>query len=125
MTALVTDERRETLVSAARTAIGDDLRSLVYFTPEEWERLYLRSDLDRDADVERFAANERLAFADLRAYGTSELGTYQFTIRAFTDGYVVRVVDGEEGTFATTDAMPITLFEEVATALRRTLASEE
>ncbi|MFC7156152.1 hypothetical protein ACFQPA_11930 [Halomarina halobia] len=122
MSTLLTEERRETLVSAARTAIGEDLRSLVYFTPDDWEQLYLRRDLERGADLERFADNERLGFTDSRTYGETELGGYEFTIRAFSKGYVVRVITDDEGAFATTDEIPITLFEEVATALRKTLA---
>jgi hypothetical protein len=53
------DDCREPLVSAARTAIGDDLRSLVAFTREDHEQLYLRSDLERAALVERFVDLER------------------------------------------------------------------
>lgn len=116
------DDLRESLVSAARTAIGDHLRSLVYFTADGHDQIYLRSDLERGADVDRFAENERLGFSSLAAYGASELGEYRFTVRAFSRGYVVRVIVGNRGTFATTDEMPISEFEEVATALEKVLA---
>ena len=43
------------LLSAARTATGDELRSLTYFTEEAVEQLYLRSDLSRTADLVGFA----------------------------------------------------------------------
>ncbi|SFR67759.1 DUF7522 family protein [Halogeometricum limi] len=33
------------LVSAARTGLGDTLRSVVYFTPSSFDLLYLRGDL--------------------------------------------------------------------------------
>lgn len=115
------DDLRESLVSAARTAIGDHLRSLVYFTPHDHDQIYLRSDLERGADVDRFAKNEQLGFSSMAAYGDSELGDYRFTVRAFSQGYVVRVIVGDRGTFATTDEMPISEFEEVATALEKVL----
>ncbi|MFC5971098.1 hypothetical protein ACFPYI_07110 [Halomarina salina] len=117
----VHDDLREPLVSAVRTAIGDDLRSLVSFTRDDFEQLYLRSDLERGADVEGFVGNERLWFDAVTAYGGSELGEYQFTVRAFTDGYVVRAIEGELGAFATTDRMPIAEFNEVASAMRGVL----
>ena len=117
----VHDDLREPLVSAVRTAIGDDLRSLVSFTRDDFEQLYLRSDLERGADVEGFVGNERLWFDAMTAYGGSELGEYQFTVRAFTDGYVVRVVEGDRGAFATTDRIPVGEFSEVATAMRGVL----
>ncbi|MWG32925.1 DUF7522 family protein [Halomarina oriensis] len=117
----VHEELREPLVSAARAAIGDDLRSLVSFTPDDYEQLYLRSDLDSGADVRRFVEYERLWFGAAGEYGPSELGDYAFTVRAFTDGYVVRVVEADRGAFATTDRMPIAQFSEVATAMRGVL----
>ncbi|MFD1512879.1 DUF7522 family protein [Halomarina rubra] len=112
---------REPLVSAARTAIGDDLRSLVSFSPTDHEQLYLRSDLERDADVERFVAFERLWFDAVGDYGNSELGEYAFTVRAFSNGYLIRVIADGHGAFATTDRMPIAEFSEVATAMRGVL----
>ncbi|PSP99099.1 hypothetical protein BRC94_08075 [Halobacteriales archaeon QS_5_70_17] len=112
---------RESPVSAARTAIGDHLRSLVYFTANGHDQIYLRSDLERGADVDRSAENERLGFPSMAAYGDSELGDYRFTVRAFSRGYVVRVIAGDRGAFATTDEMPISEFEEVATAIEKVL----
>ncbi len=123
MAALDNDTRDE-LVSACRTATGDSLRSVTYFTPAEFDQIYLRSDLERDADLESFVAIEQHGFEAEAAYRGSEMGTYQFTIRVFEEGYVTRVVDAEneEGVFVTTDALAMNGFEEVATAIRGVLA---
>lgn len=107
----------EPLVRAARTATGDDLRSVVYFTPETFEQLYLRSDLDSGADLSQFVDVERRGFHSQSTYGASELGEYRFTIRAFDRGYVTRVVVDDHGVFVTTDSLSIDRFEEVASAL--------
>jgi hypothetical protein len=120
----LSDDLRESLVRASRTAIGDDLRSLVYFTADSFEQLYLRSDLERAARVDSFVENERRGVEERRAYGDTELGDYEFTVRAFSRGYVVRVMHGDCGAFATTDRMPISRFAEVATAMRKVLAGE-
>jgi hypothetical protein len=117
------DAARDELVSATRTATGDSLRSVTYFTPADYEQIYLRSDLNRDADLDSFVATEQTGFADEAAYRESELGAYQFTIRVFEDGYITRVVDAadEEGVFVTTDALALNGFREVASALRGVL----
>lgn len=123
-TTALPESLRESLVSASRTAIGDDLRSLVYFTPDEFEQLYLRSDLERGAALDAFVENERHGVDAQQTYGDTELGTYEYTVRAFSYGYVVRVMHGDRGAFATTDRMPIAQFEEVATAMRKVLAEK-
>jgi len=124
MASSISDTVEEALVSAARTATGDDLRSVVYFSPEGFEQLYLRSDLSPDADLARFVGVERRGFDSQEAYGASELGTYRFTIRAFDHGYVTRVVVGNHGVFVTTDSLSIDRFEEVASALEGVLRRE-
>lgn len=110
------------LVDASRGAIGDDLRSVTYFTPTEWEQVYLRDDLARDAQLDRFVRFERQGFDEQDAYGDTELGAYRFTIRAFEHGYVVRVIRGGHGVFVTTDSLTMHLFEEVASALASVLS---
>ena len=115
------DELEDELVSVCRTTIGDTLRSITYFTAEDYEQLYLREDLERDADVDQFVANERLGFSSQQTYGGSELGEYEFTIRAFERGYVTRVIVGDEGVYVTTDEMHMDEFEELATAARSVL----
>ena len=111
-----TEALRDELGSVCRTAIGDSLRSITYFTRDEAEQLYLRQDLEQSADLEAFAENERLGFTSQAAYGDTELGDYQFTIRAFEWGYLTRVIVGDHGVFVTTDPLRLTEFEEVATA---------
>lgn len=118
---LIPEAFAEELVSAARTATGDELRSVTYFTPTGYEQLYLRSDLEASADMDPFVANERLGFASQQTYGETELGEYRSTIRTFEHGYVTRVIVGEAGVFVTTDEMSIDRFEEVGTALRSVL----
>ncbi|TYL36538.1 hypothetical protein CV102_22215 [Natronococcus pandeyae] len=116
-----TDDLGEELVSVCRTAIGDELRSITYFTADDHEQLYLRDDLERDADIDRFVANERLGFTSQQTYGNSELGDYEFTIRVFEWGYVTRTIVGEHGVYVTTDPLNMNEFHEVATAIRTVL----
>lgn len=116
-TAPISDEQRQQLVDAARTTVGDELRSLAYFTEDDVEQLYLRNDLERDADLVGFAENERLGFRSQSTYRATQLGAYEFTIRVFEDGYLTRVIVGDRGVWVTTDAMAVDRFEELASAL--------
>lgn len=111
------DDRKAELVSAARTTVGDELRSVAYFTDDEVEQLYLREDLEPGADLVGFADNERLGFRSQVAYEETELGGYQFTIRVFDRGYLTRVIHDEVGVWVTTDELSIERFEELANAL--------
>lgn len=111
------EDQKQELVSAARTTIGDELRSITYFTEDTFEQLYLRSDLERGADLVGFAENERLGFRSQQAYHETELGDYQFTIRVFQYGYLTRVIVGDRGVWVTTDALSIDRFEELGSAL--------
>jgi hypothetical protein len=113
------------LVSACRTTVGEELRSVTYFTESSTEQLYLRDDLEADADLVGFAENERLGFRSRSLYRRTELGDYQFTIRAFEHGYLTRVIVGDRGAFVTTDPMQIDRFEELAAAVRSVLAEYE
>ena len=113
-----TDDLADELISVCRTATGDELRSITYFTADDYEQLYLRSDLERDADIDRFVENERLGFTSQQTYGDSELGEYEFTIRVFEWGYVTRVIVGDHGVYVTTDPLNMNEFHEVATAIR-------
>ncbi|MDG5777080.1 hypothetical protein VB773_21215 [Haloarculaceae archaeon H-GB2-1] len=122
----VLDERdREELISATRTTIGDQLRSITYFTDDgTFEQVYLRSDLEADADLTGFVDYEQLGFGARTAYRASELGEYRFTIRVFERGFLVRVTSGDVGVFLTTDGLTVQDFEEVATAVGKLLAQE-
>jgi hypothetical protein len=119
------DRLAEELVSACRTAVGEELRSVTHFTEDETEQLYLRDDLEADADLVGFVENERLGFRSQSTYGGSELGGYEFTIRVFERGYLTRVIVGEQGAFVTTDPMSIDRFEELAAAVRTVLAEAD
>ncbi|WP_255168206.1 DUF7522 family protein [Natrononativus amylolyticus] len=105
------------LVSACRTTVGDELRSVTYFTDEAVEQLYLRSDLDQTADLVGFAAQERSGFGAQEAYRNSQLGSYLATIRMFEHGYLTRVVADSHGVWVTTDPLSMERFEELAAAI--------
>lgn len=120
----ISDELATRLVSAARTAVGDELRSVTSFDKDAVDQVYLREGLDRTADLVGFADNERLGFRSQRAYNNTQLGEYDFTIRVFEYGYLTRVIVGDRGVWVTTDAMPIDRFEELAAALRSVLSEE-
>lgn len=123
----------DSLVSAARTGLGDTLRSLIYFTPSAFDVLYVRSDLYDSTTAARTAKSqlvetERAGFAEvpLRSHhgtGTerSTIGAYQFTVRFHEEGFVVRILEGDAGVLLTTDGMDVRAFTEAATAARRLL----
>lgn len=118
-------EIRDELLSVCRTAVGDELRSITYYTHDDIEQLYLRSDLDRSADLESFAEHERLGFRSQEAYRNSDLGQYEATIRMFENGYLLRVVHDPHGVWVTADDMSIDRFEELTVAIRDVLTSFE
>jgi hypothetical protein len=118
---LVDPSLEEQLVSACRTAVGDSLRSITYFTPEEYEQVYLRSDLAPDADLAASVEHEAAGFRTQMAYAESELGEYQYTLRVFENGFVTRVIDGERGVYVTTDGITVRRSREVTQAIRSTL----
>ena len=105
------------LRSVCRTAVGDELRSITYLTEDDVEQLYLRSDLDRTADLVGFAEHERRGFHSQSAYRDTQLGEYQATIRMFENGYLSRVIRGPHGVWVTTDNMSMERFEELTSAL--------
>jgi hypothetical protein len=121
---IVTDDLADQLVSACRTTVGDELRSVTYFDEDEEEQLYLRGDLEADADLVGFADNERLGFHSQALYEETELGPYQFTMRVFDHGYLTRVIVGDHGAFVTTDAMEMDRFKELASAMQSVLTEE-
>ncbi len=117
------DEATETqLVSAARTAVGDSLRSVTYFTPDAYEQIYLRAGLDSDADLTGFVEHESVGFRARTAYRGSELGAYRYTVRAFQNGFLVRVTEDDHGLFFTVDDISLRSAEEAAEAVSRVLA---
>lgn len=115
----------EELLSACRTMVGDELRSLTYFTAADHRLIYLREDLEYDENIDEFARNERLGFVSQGAYRDPELGEYQATIRVFRNGYLTRVIVGDHGAFITTDEMKLERFSELAEAVAEILAEFE
>ena len=109
------------LVRTCRTVVGDELRSITYFTEDEVAKVYLREDLEWGVDLVGFAENERQGFRSQSIYDGSELGSYEATIRMFEGGYLTRVIEEDVGAFVTTDRLSIDRFEELAAALRETL----
>ncbi|WP_276252545.1 DUF7522 family protein [Halomontanus rarus] len=119
---LLSAETADQIETTCRTAIGDSLRSIMYFTRDDFEQLYLREDLERDADLSTFIGHEWRGFKTTQtAYKGSELGDYQYTIRVFENGFLIRVTSEREGIFVTTDGLTMKDFEEVATAISTVL----
>ncbi|MFC4439850.1 MULTISPECIES: DUF7522 family protein [Natrialbaceae] len=112
------------LRSVCRTTVGDELRSITYFSEETVEQVYLRSDLDRTADLIGFAEHERMGFRSQSAYRDTQLGEYQATIRMFENGYLSRVIREPHGVWVTTDDMSMERFEELTSALAAVLDEE-
>lgn len=124
--ALVDDEFATEVVETAREAIEDSLRSLTYFTRTDFEQLYLRDDLAQDADLDSFVGHEWRGYRDTQsAYQSSELGEYQYTVRAFANGYLLRVATQRRGVLVTTDTLSLGRCEELAKALEWTLSQYE
>ena len=119
---LISPEAADQIVSTSRAAIGDSLRSVTYFTRDDFEQVYLREDLERDADLSTFIGHEWRGFKTTQtAYEGSELGNYRYTIRVFENGFLVRVTSDRDGVFVTTDGLTMNDFEAVATALNAVL----
>lgn len=129
----ITDELAESLVRTARTSLSDTLRSVVYFTPSQFDVLYTRQDLYESPEASREAKAdlvgfERLGFAEAPVRsgetgdGEPSIGPYEFTVRFHRDGFVARVIEGDHGVLLTTDSMEVDAFEEAVTAVGRLLA---
>jgi len=117
----LSDEDRTELVRTARTVVGDELRSLAHFTEDAVDQLYLRDDLDQQADLIGFAENERFGFRSQVAYSETDLGEYRFTIRVFEQGYLTRVIVDDRGVWVTTDLMEMDRFKDLASAMASVL----
>lgn len=109
-------ELDEELEAACRTAVGDRLRAIVYFTADDHRLVYLRDDIENTESLDKFLANERLGLTAQEAYDDPELGAYHSTIRTFEKGYLTRVISGDHGVFVTTDEMEIERFRDLAEA---------
>lgn len=119
---LLDEETVDTIVRLCRTTVGDHLRSVTYFTRDDYDQLYLREDLERNADLMAFIGNEWYGFSTTEeSYRNSELGRYKYTIRAFENGYLVRFTTEHDGVFLTSDGLTTRRFDEVTAALREVL----
>lgn len=118
---VIDPEQADELISVCRTTVGDELRSITYFTEDDVEQVYLRSDLERTADLVGFAEHERMGFRSQSAYRNTQLGAYGATIRMFEYGFLTRVIEGDHGVWVTTDSMDIDRFEELSSALKSVL----
>lgn len=116
-----TAETEDQIVRACRTAMGDQLRSVTYLGPDEVEHLYTRKDLDQAEDSLTFLESEREGLKSQQAYGWSDLGEFQYTIRAFENGFLGRVVVGDHSIYITTDSVTIGDFNEVSETIRTLL----
>lgn len=120
---LLSEEAAERLVETCESVADRHLRSVTYFTDADYEQLYLRKDLSRDADLESFTSVEWHESAIINdAYGTSELGEHHWTMRVFENGYLLRVSGADQGVFVTTDDLPMYTFERLGEALDDLLA---
>lgn len=130
-----TAPRSDSIVSVCRAGLGDSLRSVITFTPGDFEVVYVRRDLATDetrvraareeyVDIERFGFASQGRFNHFSAeQGTEpEIGTYVATIRVFTEGFVARVIVGDYGVVVTTDELDVAAFEDLAVSLRRLLS---
>jgi len=122
---ILSDDLADAIVTTARTATGDSLRSVTYFTRANFEQLYLRDDLEQDADLNDFVGHEWQGYKQTKnAYQDSELGEYKFTVRAFDNGYLLRATTERQGVLITTDGLSMGSYEEIAEAIERLLREE-
>lgn len=127
------EDLADAIVRAARTSLSDTLRSAVYFTPDAFDVLYTRKDLYESETAAR-AAKAPLVEFEVAGFAESPvrsavsaldmpstIGPYQFTVRFYTYGFVIRVLGDHEGVLMTTDTMDVNAFTDAATAIRSLL----
>lgn len=132
-TPTITGGVADAIVSTCRTTLGDSLRSVVHFTRDDFDVLYVRRDLYGGDEAAARAATSELVESERTGFGpretynadgsvaTPDFGEYEFTLRVFSDGFVGRVVGGDRGVIVTTDELELSEFEEMEVALRRML----
>lgn len=123
----------DSVVTTARTSIGDTLRSVIYFTPSEMDLLYVRKDIydskQRALEAKsRLVEFERVGFAEAPVRTAlsvpddpTSIGPYDFTVRFHEDGFVVRVLAADAGVIMTSDDIDVEAFEDAAVAITRLL----
>jgi hypothetical protein len=112
------------IVDTCRTEAGDRLRSVTYFRQDDYEQLYLRDDLEQDADLATFIGLEwRESGLTEDAYEGTELGEHVYTLRRFDNGYLLRLAADRDGVFVTLDDLSTAGCEDLATSLRSVVDS--
>lgn len=118
---MLSDDDMDHLVDACIEVADDAVRSIVYFTETDFDQIYLRDYLSADADIQAFVENERVGFDRVATHERSELGRYEYTIRRFREGYLVRILSGEHGVYVTTNQMPIEQYDQLADKIKQEL----
>ncbi|TQQ82790.1 hypothetical protein EGH24_04950 [Halonotius terrestris] len=114
----LTEARADQLKTACRSAVGDSCRSVTYFDATNYMQVYLRGDLEQDADLMSFIGHEWHDYKTTTdAYAGSELGNYEYTIRNFENGFLVRVGVGDSGVFVTTDGLKLKDFDSLVATI--------
>jgi len=118
----LTEARADQLKTACRSAVGDSTRSVTYFDATNYMQVYLRGDLEQDADLMSFIGHEWHDYKTTTdAYAGSELGSYRYTIRVFDNGFLVRVGVGDSGVFVTTDGLKLKDFDSLVATIAELL----
>lgn len=122
---MISDALTERVIESATDVAGDALRSIVYFTEDDFDQIFLRDYLSAEADIGAFVTNEREGFNRVPTHEGSELGRFQYALQRFESGFLVRVIRGEQGVFVTTNRMSMDRFDELADRIDAALASVE
>ena len=118
---MLSEDVTDSLVAACTDVAGDALRSIVYFTADEFDQLLLRDYLSAEADIQSFVENERVGFDRIPTHDGSELGRYRYTLQRFDAGYLLRVVTDTHGVFVTTNQLSLEEYDALATAVQSEL----
>ena len=114
----LTEARADQLKTACRSAVGDNCRSVTYFDATNFMQVYLRDDLEQDADLLSFIGHEWHDYKTTTdAYTGSELGNYEYTIRNFENGFLVRIGVSDSGVIVTTDGLKLKDFDSLVATI--------
>lgn len=122
---MLSEDAVDRLVETCTDIASESLRSIVCFSEDDFEQVFLRDYLSADADIQSFVENEREGFQRIPTHEGSELGQYEYTIRRFEGGYLVRVLSQDHGVFVTTNQLPIERYDELAAAIEREIETVE
>lgn len=125
MVETLSDETAEEIVRTCRAAIGDEVRNVTFITEDDYDVHYVRDDVDAGGEETGFIEAEQRGFASQRTYGWSDMGDYVFTIRAFENGYLGRVIVGDHGVYITADALTVDSFTDAADSIQDLLEAAE